>query len=75
MEPSEVDHPSTPAAAGNDPHTVPRQTTPAWEQELLLSIGLVVGLLQLPAVLDARFDAAFARSADPWLMQIMYVYL
>jgi hypothetical protein len=74
---SQNDNPSTqqPPPADEDAHAVPRQTTPAWESELLLSIGLVVGLLQIPAVLDARFDSASARAADPWLSQIMYAYL
>ena len=69
--------PSTeqPAPASEDAHAVPRHTTPAWEWELLLSIGLVVGLLQLPGALDARFDPALARASDRSLMFLVYSYI
>jgi hypothetical protein len=74
MTPNDApEHHTTPPAA-DDAHTVPRHTTPAWESELLLSIGLVVGLLQIPAVLDTRFDAAVARVSELWLMPITYAY-
>lgn len=42
----------TQATDERGPWNVPRETTPVWESELLLSIGLVVGLLQLPALID-----------------------
>jgi len=64
-------------AAPDDPapYQVPRETTPAWESELLLSIGLVVALLQLPQFLDAKFFALQPRLPEPWLMLLVYVYL
>ncbi|MFT3805559.1 hypothetical protein [Arenimonas sp.] len=45
-------------------HRVPGRTTPTWEMELLISGATIIGLLQLPALLDSAFYQLFARSSE-----------
>lgn len=58
-----------------DPFEIPRETTPAWESELLLSIGLVVAMLQLSPAVDGVFRAWSPQLNDQWLPPLMYGYL
>lgn len=46
------------------PHRVPGRTTPTWEMELLISGATIIGLLQLPSLLDGAFYQLFARSTE-----------
>ena len=41
----------------DDPHALPRRTTPTWEVELLISGVAVFAMLQLPGWLDDRLFA------------------
>jgi hypothetical protein len=54
---------------------VPRETTPAWESELLLSIGLVVALLQLPSVVDGWWDRIEPSTSLRWYTLVVYMRL
>jgi hypothetical protein len=58
-----------------DAFSVPRETTPAWESELLLSIGLVVAMLQLSPVLDSAFIWWSPRLSEQWLLPLLYTYV
>jgi len=55
---------------------VPRETTPTWEMELLLSGATVVGLLQLPRELNALFFDALNRVTDDLtlLLTLLWTY-
>jgi hypothetical protein len=57
--PTDADEPTSPFA-------VPRQTTPVWESETLLSIGLVIGLMQFPPLLDALLLWGTVRLGSLW---------
>lgn len=46
------------------PHRLPGRTTPTWEMELLISGATIIGLLQLPSLLDGAFYQLFARSTE-----------
>jgi hypothetical protein len=54
----------TQATDERGPWNVPRETTPVWESELLLSIGLVVGLSQLPGFVDLALLEAIQRFGE-----------
>jgi hypothetical protein len=58
-----------------DAFSVPRETTPAWESELLLSIGLVVAMLQLSPVLDNAFIWWSPRLSEQWLEPLTFTFL
>lgn len=57
------------------PFAVPRETTPVWESELLLSIGLVVGLLQIPSLIDQAMLVALPRFGESLQPMLIYGYL
>ena len=50
----------------DDPHHLPRHTTPTWEVELLISGVAVFAMLQLPGWLDDRFFALLPRLGLDW---------
>lgn len=56
---------------------LPRQTTPTWEVELLISGVAVFAMLQLPGLLDDALFALAPRFEPQWAapMQMMYLYL
>lgn len=55
---------------------VPRDTTPTWEMELLLSGATVFGLLQLPRALDELFFDVFNRLQEEpaTIVMTLWVY-
>jgi len=57
------------------PFAVPRETTPVWESELLLSIGLVVGLLQIPGLIDQGLLVAQPRFGESLQPMLTFGYL
>jgi hypothetical protein len=59
----------------DSPHQVPGDTTPAWESELLLSIGLVVAMLQLAPALDRQWLSVNNQLSEQWLIASLYGYL
>ena len=61
----------------DDPHVLPRQTTPTWEVELLISGVAVFAMLQLPGWLDDRYFWLVPRFDDGWRAPLFmtYVYL
>jgi hypothetical protein len=61
----------------DDPHQLPRDTTPTWEVELLISGVAVFAMLQLPGWLDDRYFALLPRFDDGWHTPLFmtYVYL
>ena len=61
----------------DDPHHLPRHTTPTWEVELLISGVAVFAMLQLPGWLDDRYFALLPRFDDGWHTPLFmtYVYL
>jgi hypothetical protein len=62
-----------PGAAGAD--DVPRGTTPTYELEMLISGTVTFGLLQLPRVLDATYDAAAARVAETTMVPVVITWI
>jgi len=52
---------STETKESSPEQALPRDTTPTWEMELLLSGAMVFGLLQAPAYLNQLTDPMFAR--------------
>lgn len=65
-----------PRRCSDDPSTLPRDTTPTWEVELLISGVAVFAMLQLPGLLDdlvfawrPRFDASAGE-----LVWLGYIY-
>lgn len=58
------------------PHRVSGRTTPTWEMELLISGATIIGLLQLPALLDAAFFQLYARSTEDLnkLLSPLWIY-
>lgn len=66
--PTDADEPTSPFA-------VPRQTTPVWESETLLSIGLVIGLMQFPPLLDALLLWGTVRLGSPWQPLLTFTFL
>ncbi len=56
---------------------LPRETTPTWEVELLISGVAVFAMLQLPGLLDDALFALQPRFDPGWSMpmQMMYMYL
>jgi hypothetical protein len=60
-----------------DPHALPRHTTPTWEVELLISGVAVFAMLQLPGWLDDRYFALLPRFGSGWETPLFltYVYL
>ena len=61
----------------DDPHRLPRHTTPTWEVELLISGVAVFAMLQLPGWLDDRYFALLPRFGNGWHTPLFmtYVYL
>lgn len=57
------------------PYAIPRETTPVWESELLLSIGLVVGLLQLPGLVREALLVAIPRFGESLQPLLVYGFL
>ena len=60
-----------------DPHRLPRHTTPTWEVELLISGVAVFAMLQLPGWLDDRYFVLSPRFGHGWETPLLltYVYL
>lgn len=56
-------------------HALPRQTTPTWEVELLISGVAVFAMLQLPGLLDDAIFAWRPRFGADWAMPLIIVYL
>lgn len=56
---------------------LPRETTPTWEVELLISGVAVFAMLQLPGLLDDAIFATLPRFGPDWLqpIEVMYMYL
>ena len=54
---------------------MPRQTTPVWESETLLSIGLVIGLMQFPPLLDALLLWGTVRLGSLWQPLLTFTFL
>lgn len=72
--------PDTAAQSAPEPEgvfAVPRDTTPTWEVELLLSGALVFSMMQVPAFLDDALFAARPRvsSGLSSIMIMLYFYL
>lgn len=65
---------AVPDTATNAYH-VPRRTTPVWESELLLSIGLIVGLFQLPELIDGAWLWFWPRLSDDSMPMLIYGFL
>ncbi|HET7126955.1 MAG TPA: hypothetical protein VFI26_07680, partial [Lysobacter sp.] len=61
----------------DDPHHLPRHTTPTWEVELLISGVAVFAMLQLPGWLDDRYFSLIPRFDAGWEepLFLIYVYL
>lgn len=57
------------------PASIPADTTPTWQVELLLSGGVVFALLQLPARLDGAFDWARPRLDEAWWEVAIFLFL
>jgi hypothetical protein len=55
--------------------SVPRDTTPTWQAELLLSGGIVFALLQVPGQLDEWFHWYRPRLDEAWTQFAIYLYL
>ncbi|MBX6365854.1 MAG: hypothetical protein IRZ00_18555 [Gemmatimonadetes bacterium] len=72
---AEAAGPTTEAAPPES--ALPRDTTPTWELEMLISGAVVFGLLQLPGVVDGVYDRLYPRlGADPqYALRLGYVYL
>jgi hypothetical protein len=57
------------------PWHVPRETTPVWESELLLSLGLVIAVLQLPDAINHAWLHFFPRLSEDFFPVLVYGYL
>ncbi len=68
-------HPEQPTATGAMP--LPRQTTPTWEIELLISGATVFGLMQLPAMVKSGLVIVINRTAPDIasLLVPLWIYL
>lgn len=64
------------AAGGEGPPQVPRDTSPTWELELLISGAVIFALLQLPPLVDAARDWLSPRlSLGPFaLVTLVHMY-
>lgn len=69
------DQDSRPESAEAGPWNVPRQTTPVWESELLLSLGLVIAVLQLPDAINQAWLHSFPRLSEDFFPVLIYGYL
>ncbi len=58
-----------------DPHRLPRHTTPTWEVELLISGVAVFAMLQLPGWLDDRVFAMLPRLGADWIEPATLTYI
>lgn len=58
-------------------HQLPRETTPTWEVELLISGVAVFAMLQLPGMLDDALFALLPRFDPEWMepARLLYIYL
>lgn len=59
----------------DDPHYLPRQTTPTWEVELLISGIAVFAMLQLPGLLDDTVFRLQPRFGDESRQVILLAYV
>ena len=59
----------------DDPHALPRRTTPTWEVELLISGVAVFAMLQLPGWLDDRLFALLPRLGAGWEAPVTTIYI
>jgi hypothetical protein len=58
----------------DDPHQLPRHTTPTWEVELLISGVAVFAMLQLPGWLDDRYFSLLPRFDKGWEVPLFLTY-
>lgn len=67
---------SEPEGTGAPAPAIPRDTTPTWEMELLLSGATVFGLLQLPRAIDEVFFDVFNRLQEEpaTIVMTLWVY-
>jgi hypothetical protein len=65
------------ASSPASPFRLPRDTTPTWEVELLLSGALVFSMLQVPGLIDGFFDSARPRleGSGQYAAMMLYLYL
>jgi len=66
--------PDPAAAAAEGEFAVPRDTTPTWEVELLLSGALVFSMMQVPALLDDALFAARPRISGGMQSTLIMLY-
>jgi hypothetical protein len=58
-----------------DPNAVPRDTSPTWQSELLLSGGVVFALFQLPPLIDAGMAYFRPRVGEGGLQLLIFLFL
>lgn len=74
--PRDASTPVPPAAlATSEAHTLPRDTTPVWQSELILSGGLVFALIQLEGWLSQGFYGAIAQLGVRWGSLVGFGYV
>lgn len=59
----------------SDGPTVPKDTTPTWEMELLVSGGTVFGLIQLSGLVDDSFASIYNRAGDDLSYSLMPLWV
>jgi hypothetical protein len=74
-KPSEPETVQPRSADDLDANTLPRQTTPTWDMELLISGATVFALLQLPAVLDSALYEYFPRFGREMSVMLLLTYI
>jgi hypothetical protein len=69
--------PAEAASAPASPFRLPRDTTPTWEVELLLSGALVFSMLQVPGLIDGLFAGVRPRleGSAEYAAMMLYLYL
>jgi hypothetical protein len=58
-----------------DPSTIPRDTSPTWQSELLLSGGVVFALFQLPPLIDHGMAYFRPRVAEGGMQLLVFLFL
>ncbi len=69
--------PAEAASAPASPFRLPRDTTPTWEVELLLSGALVFSMLQVPGLIDGLFSGMRPRleGSAEYAAMMLFLYL